>query len=471
MVFAVKEMKSSVHVPKPRPQRGPGPEFNFHALVQFAGEETSRPSSAFPLPRRLILKPGDDGLGNDVVPPPKPPSEQVQKPPSPIEDYKKELIDFLVWGISTGKARNYMVIFSGHGLGIESDFLTKDSTPPQSLTVKDLRDVLGNGRVKAALKKVGKKTIDILGLDSCLMAMAEVGYELRNEVPLMIASQGSQANLGWPYKTIFASLHDNPKASAEDLSIEIVRNFVAYYDDFSCAADSSADISAFRLRDDKNKHRYMEDVKKAVDSLAVVFLDIIRATDYEKIKWNPAANDFAKSLIFAHWYGQTYHSDQYADISDLCNVLTNNLPHDGPDSGKYEVIRKRCKLVREKVDACIIGTVARRFSGPLYQYSHGLSIYFPWSDIYKLYRADNLDFLKYGNWYEFVEAYIKFTRRPPKETEDIFDRYQGSKDSPPRSKGIDDPSTRAKNPPSLWKSADGKYFCKIKPSLPPDPPE
>lgn len=482
MVFAVKEMKSSV--PK-QSQSQQGNKFNFHAMIQFGAEETARPTSAFPLPRRFILTPGDEGLGGDFDKEEKTGAtpEQSGKPSSPIKQYKKELVNFLVWGITKGRAKNYLVIFSGHGRGIETDFLSQDTTPPQSLTVKDFRAVLNHWRVRAALKKVGKSTIDILGLDSCLMAMAEVGFELRREVPLMISSQGSQANLGWPYQSIFAWLHGRLNSTeqgykpptSQEITKAVMRMFVAYYDDFACAADSSADISACRLRDGEQHH--MEDLKEAVDSLADVCLDIIGQTDYQKdLLWEPADNFFARALIFAHWYAQTYHSDQYVDIQDFCGILAGILPrcdkHDGdsadcdrPHCGKYQEVRQRCEHVIDVIKACTLDEPKRMFSGPLYQYSHGLSIYLPWSEIYKLYNEAYLDFLEGGCWHEFVKAYTVFTRRPPRRIAAFVDRlYQGTKDFPPRSKGPDDPSQRAKNPPSLWKAGEN-YYCALKPPV------
>lgn len=477
MIYAVKEMKSSV--PAPPSNQQDGKEFNFHALVQFAAEGTSRPTSAYPLPRRFILKPGDSGLGRDYYPTPTTSTGQSQEPSSATEAYKEELIDFLVWGITNTTADYYAVIFSGHGLGIESDFLTEDTTPPRALTVKDLREVLRDDRVSDAL---GENTIDVLGLDSCLMAMAEVGYELREEVSIMISSQGSEANLGWPYKEIFASMHDHLEGgghlSPQNVAAIIMDAFVHYYDDFACAADSSADIAAWRLRDDR--HYYMDELKAAVDSLAKACLSIIRATNYKPNIWDPATSSFAKSLIFAHWYAQTYHSDQYVDISDLCDVLRNNLP----DCDGYEEIKKSCDRIKDIVSACNLrGAWPRRFSGHLYQYSYGVSIYFPWSEIYPLYHAENLDFLKYNHWYEFIQEYTTFTRRPPRDykAKDIegetFQEYgdkdfppnsrdfpPNSRDFPPNSRGGDDPTIRAKNPPSLWKVGvrKGDYQCNLK---------
>jgi hypothetical protein len=462
MVFAIKAMKSSIEPPEQGNQNNPETEFNFHALVQFAAEEASNPSSTPKPPIRLILTPGDiDGMlkKNLVKAPPTDDLGQSQKPYA-TNDYEKELIEFLVWGITTGRARHYLLIFSGHGLGIESDFLSKDSTPVQSLTVKEFGRILRDPCVKDALALMPGRTIDILGLDSCLMNMAEVGYELRNEVSIMIASQGSESNLGWPYKSIFKRLHSHPGAAPEDLAKNIVDKFVAYYDDFACVANNSADVSACRL------HAYMDELKNEVDGLATALLKHMELEygkyDKKSRKWDPGGSEFARSLIFAHWYAQTYHFDQYADIQDLCDVLGENLP----DDDYYEDVRRRCKRVIEAVSACVIYPEARRYTGPLYQYSNGISIYFPWSDIYKPYSTnveeEKLDFLKDGAWLGFIKAYVNFTRRPPKLKDRDWKYIDfGTKDSPPHSKGVDDPSTRAKNPPSIWGAPT--YVCEDKP--------
>lgn len=456
MVFAIKAMKSSVSPPAlpPGRRRGPKPRFNFHALVEFAAEEPARPSSALPPPRRFILSPWDeDGtLKCDFQEP-----ESHNLPAS----YQEELIRFLLWGIKEGDAKHYLVIFSGHGVGIESNFLTKDSTPPQSLTVKQFREVLGNRRVKTALK--GKR-IDILGLDSCLMSMAEIGYELRNDVSIMVSSQGSQANLGWPYKAIFSFLQKFPKPSPEELAKNIVDKFVLYYDDFAYVANNSADLSACRLH--IGRYDYMQSLKNSVEELAgAISVHFPKdCSDHD-----PAQCDFAKSLIFAHWYAQTYFFDQYADLRDLCGVLSLNLPSlIQYDQSKgtcyqdidhtYDLVRLRCEQVIKAVEAAVIEPDAedpRRFAGPLYQYSFGISIYFPWGEIHRPYgkpkTSEQLAFLKNGKWLRFIDGYIKFTQRPMRDAPAGWVKFE-TKDSPPHTKGSDDPRVRAKNPPSAWKT-------------------
>ena len=51
------------------------------------------------------------------------------------------LLQFISWGINTYKAERYMVVLAGHGSGAVEDFLLKDETARDSLTLHELRDV------------------------------------------------------------------------------------------------------------------------------------------------------------------------------------------------------------------------------------------------------------------------------------------------------------------------------------------
>jgi hypothetical protein len=51
-------------------------------------------------------------------------------------------------------------------------------------------------------KKGEPLQIDIVGMDSCLMSMAEVAHELRGSVKYMISSESFGPQSGWPYGRI-----------------------------------------------------------------------------------------------------------------------------------------------------------------------------------------------------------------------------------------------------------------------------
>src|SRR5262249_11345272 len=89
------------------------------------------------------------------------------------------IYNFMSFCVQEFPAKHYMVVLSGHGGGTEPDFLMKDESPLGSLTIPELKQAFVD--IQGDLK--GQK-IDILGFDSCLMSMAEVCYELREQVDI-----------------------------------------------------------------------------------------------------------------------------------------------------------------------------------------------------------------------------------------------------------------------------------------------
>ncbi|MCS6955962.1 MAG: clostripain-related cysteine peptidase [Candidatus Calescibacterium sp.] len=107
------------------------------------------------------------------------------------------------------------VIISDHGAGWEG--AVEDDSP--------LYKFMKLSEVKQALQKaveIGGKKIDVLGWDACLMAMAEVGYELKDVAKYMVASEQLEGADGWPYGTIFSStLRDVLKVAQQMMLVNI----------------------------------------------------------------------------------------------------------------------------------------------------------------------------------------------------------------------------------------------------------
>jgi len=78
--------------------------------------------------------------------------------------------------------------------------------------------------VAASLRK-----LDLLGMDACLMSMAEVGYQVRSSVELTVGSEQTEPVDGWPYDALLAELARNPAMTGRDLSTMIVTKYVASY--------------------------------------------------------------------------------------------------------------------------------------------------------------------------------------------------------------------------------------------------
>jgi hypothetical protein len=66
------------------------------------------------------------------------------------------------------------------------------------------------------------------------------------------------------------------------------------------------------------------------------------------------------------------------------------------------------------------------FDGIKYQYSYGLSLYFPWAEVVPYYQL--LKFAQDAGWYDFLEAYVDMTRRQPRGAELANREYFSVKD-------------------------------------------
>lgn len=279
--------------------------------------------------------------------------------------------------ISAPEVKPYNIfILSGHGSGAVGDFFNSDN-PPSALSIPGLGSIL-----KPIAEQLGRK-IDVLGMDSCLMSMAEVCYELRDSVKFMVGAEGFEQNTGWPYHNILAALQADVTMKLKDFACAIVKEYIHYYSDYTVAGVSvdhaACDLSQLSI------------LRDAVTKLAQVLQD--------KLSYQEVEN----AILLAHWRAQSYKFEQYVDLWDFCDLLARSC-----DDAEIE---QACKEAKESVEKCVLISC---YSGSAFQHSHGLSVYFPWakSDLDNdLPSYKELAFHKDTNWGAFLEAYGKETLR------------------------------------------------------------
>ena len=311
------------------------------------------------------------------------------------------LFQFISYGLEKYDAERYMVVLSGHGSGADEDFLLKDDSARDSLTIRELKDVFT--AVKQKLKDEEKeRVIDILGLDSCLMSMAEVYYELANiekpnsdgssvgeldttglgnVVDFVVGAEGFELSAGWPYERVLSALARSPGMNAETYATKIVEAYILYYSDYALSGQS-VDLAACDLR-----NGICNDLKQKVAGLADTL------NKYLKNK------KFKDAVLLAHYDAQSYKFDQYTDLFDFCRLLEERCDN--------ATVKKACNGVME-----VIGKIVKNscYSGPAVQHSYGLSVYFPWNRISPHYQC--LDFARGTGWDRFLFEYVNKTRRP-----------------------------------------------------------
>lgn len=134
-------------------------------------------------------------------------------------------------------------------------------------------------------------------------------------------------------------------------------------------------------------------------------------------------------VILAHWDAQSFYEEKYTDLYDFCFRLKYRCAQAKPSSettkGMLNKIGEACLEIMKKLKRGQRGDddgviVRCEFCGPAYQYVHGLSVFFPWSEPVgdRLWdeQYSNFEFRK-TNWHEFLNRYFTETMRKPQEEE------------------------------------------------------
>jgi Clostripain family len=160
--------------------------------------------------------------------------------------------------------------------------------------------------------------------------------------------------------------------------------------------------------------------------------ELLRA---EMVKARLEGDPVEKLILLAHWKSQDFYQNIYTDLYDFCSCLAESCDK---DDGLQGPIKRACEGVMEALgprknpfDGLVVFS---DHAGPTYQYSHGLSIYFPWSmpvedardHIIKNYRQyDFTTKLGEDSWLSFLELYFDVTQRLSRREED-GDAIRGS---------------------------------------------
>jgi hypothetical protein len=337
----------------------------------------------------------------------------------------RNLLEFLRWGISECPADHYLVVLVGHGSGTNDDYLLRDDNPPGALSIDGLRwvfdQITGDGQ-----------TIDILGFDTCLMNMAEVAFELlRTNITYIVGSEGYSPNTGWPYRDILTKLSDQIHGKKSDhdvtqpqiLAKDIAEQYRTFYVPY-ISGGVSVDQSVLNVKK-------IDEVKRRMFSLVEALM-----ADLNEDKNDPYSKKNA--LVLAHWDAQSYNGESFVDLRDFCECL---LARYDQYKIKSEVIEK-CGYVIEAINDMVIRTC---IAGSAFQFSYGLSIYFPWAVLSPSYR--NLAFPKETGWLDYLMRYHLVTRRTSRDLSTVRLPQSPYRATPETNKGRDGRVESMRNPP------------------------
>lgn len=302
------------------------------------------------------------------------------------------LFDFVCWCIATEPAEHYMLVLSGHGGGTEKGYLLRDENPADALTIWEMQIALDEIK-----EHHNQLEIDILGMDACLMTMAEVAHQLKGRAQLLVGAEGYSPIAGWPFKPVLTRMRDevakingsDPEKERRAVATAVVEEYVNYYLDYSIGG-LSVEQSALDLRK-------TEDLTDAIDQLAGALSGEFSGRDKK------ANTDLNHALVLSHWKAQSYNGEQFVDLYDFCALLREHY--------KKTSIVNACGAVLATEGSFVVCSC---HSGPKYQYSRGVSIYFPWAEIDPDYKSVRFGWSN-SKWKQFLETYVVATRRDPRD--------------------------------------------------------
>jgi hypothetical protein len=351
--------------------------------------------------------------------PPEPPaftikSESESKTPDELPP-RRSLEEFLRFCREHYPARHYILFIVGHGLVVGNDtFLFDEHAPEHTLMLGTLGTLLRqfNEDIKWRDEVETGAQFELISFHSCSMSSVEVAFELRGTANYMLASQSPSFVGSWPYRQILIRMF-NYLQRREDNVKKLLKNFFHYclYNAYDfLVAGYSSDLCLCDL----NRVSSLEGPLSKLSMRLKAGLNLK----------NPEARRIVRErILLAHLDAQSYFNETYVDIFDFCFRLKQRFQSDNQEElpAKFKAIVNACKNVMKVLKKGVEGDddrliVRSDFVGPVYQYSHGLSIFFPWSKPIKR----NFWPVTY-NQYKFVTALGGFKKSWSGFLADYFD--------------------------------------------------
>ena len=316
-------------------------------------------------------------------------------------------------------AENYMIFLMGHGVIVGNDSFLPDADDGSGITLNALGKILRTFSEK--VRKAGAE-FHLVGFHSCSMNSIEVACELKGTARYMLGTQGFAFPGSWPYrqllKKIFCAIRrdrGNQTNGSDYYPNELVQEILTGLQDLSFYnsedfwnAGFSADLGMSCLDNAK-----LDNLTQPLRELSVALNKGVK-------------NGAKQSILLAHWESQSYWGENYSDIYDLCDRLEKYCQGETAEqiailaaSGKVKAqLETHKRKSKDDVGPCFEKLVAfSDYYGPAYQFSHGLSIYFPWTspankvlDNYENYAFTTTN--KPDSWLSFLLTYFEETRRP-----------------------------------------------------------
>jgi len=134
-------------------------------------------------------------------------------------DYKR-VIDFVKWSKQKFPSKKYMLILWNHGLGWIDPVMTQHTagtgTSRGILFDDETKNYVRTRELGEILRQGGY--VDVFAMNACLMQMAEVAYEVKDNAGLIVASEETMLAYGFDYEKLLNFMNANTAATNDQIS-------------------------------------------------------------------------------------------------------------------------------------------------------------------------------------------------------------------------------------------------------------
>lgn len=264
-----------------------------------------------------------------------------------------------------------------HGTSVHRGILFNERT----------KTYMDNQTLTEALRQIngiiGKK-IDVLGMDACLMAMLEVGYQVRQYAQYLVASQEVELAYGWHYFEVCQGLIAK-QLSPSELAQLIVGSYERFYKTkIQFYTQSAVDLS---------KIAYLKNILHEIGQ------NLLACLSFDKKTFAPLVKKARSTCI---QFSTPSYVDLYSFLTELENQIA--LTYDKKVqqrkifnfSQALQTLRAGLKEGIYALQECVIANTAGKYLSQ----ARGISIYFPQGHIDNSYQET--DFAKECSWVKVV---------------------------------------------------------------------
>jgi methionine-rich copper-binding protein CopC len=145
------------------------------------------------------------------------------------------LTNFINWADAAVNADHNMLVVWNHGGGLDGVAWDYSSG----------YDYLNFNEIKNAIDSSTVDRFDVVGFDACLMAMAELVYDLTPYADYVVASQELEPGDGWDYAEFIRLLQADASLNALDVALATVNSYPGQYGSMSDITLSAVSTNSF----------------------------------------------------------------------------------------------------------------------------------------------------------------------------------------------------------------------------------